>query len=106
MDPIANWDRKDSRTKGYPLDASVSRTSVDSSQPYNDQPPPRRWAAHDSSDNLMASAASMGLRLERNMGQDDEENPRQPTIPRFVGYQERRYSRLHTEPIDREGRRD
>lgn len=103
MDPITKWDRKDPQAKGYPLSASVSRMSVDSGQHHGDQASSRRWAGRDSSDNLVASAASMGLRRQRSISPDEEENPsraaRQPTIPSFVGYQENRYSRLHTDPV-------
>ena len=105
MDSIANWNRKDPQPHGYPLSASVSRTSVDSSQPYGEQPPSRRWAARDSSDNLVASAASMGLRHQRSISPDDEENPRltarEPTMTRFVGHQESGYSKLRMEPTNR-----
>lgn len=105
MDPITTWNRKDPQPQGHPLSASVSRTSFDSSQPYGDQAPSRRWAARDSSDNLVGSAASMGLRRERSISPDDEENPRltarQPTIPRFVGHQESGYSKLHTDSTNR-----
>ena len=100
MDPVVNWNRKDPQPQGYPLSASVSRTSVDSSHPYRDQSSSRRWATRDSSDNLVASAASMGLRQQRSISPDDEENlrptARQPTVPRFAGHQDSGYFKLHT----------
>lgn len=99
MDPVDYRDIKDPHTKGYPLSAYDSRTSVDALRtPYRDEtPPPRpKWAREESADHLVSSAASMGRTHHRSPSPDSfASSPplagRQPTVPDMGSYPGRAY---------------
>lgn len=74
MDPVNYRDLKGPHAAGYPMSAYGTRSSFDIAQPYRDQtPPPYPWRGiHDSSENLVGSAASMGHRHQRSSSRDSE----------------------------------
>lgn len=102
MDPVDYRDIKDSQTKGYPLSAYDSRTSVDALRPpYRDETPSARpgWSrvrSEESTDYLVSSAASMGGRGHRRKSSDSFGSSvpsigRQPTVPNMGALPGRAY---------------
>ena len=88
IDPTDYKDVKNPQAKSYPLSTYSSRKSYDTVQPYRDEtPPPRRpQGAHESSENLVSSAADMGYKHDRSVSREsDGASSRstrwQPTIP-------------------------
>lgn len=88
MDPIDYKDRKGQQTKGNSLTSYGGQTNYDVVRPYRDQtPPPNRWSSHESSENLVGSAASIDHHPQRSTSWEAEDMGlpaavRQPTIPR------------------------
>lgn len=88
VDPIDYKDRKGQQTKGKSLTPYGGQTNYDVVRPYRDQtPPPNRWGPHESSENLVGSAASIDHHHQRSTSWEAEDMglsaaARQPTIPR------------------------
>ena len=99
MDPADYHDHKGPRVDGYPMSTYKSRTDSEPARPYRDEtPPPRPWGGRrESTENLVASAASIGHGHARSTsrGSDGTSPPpvgRQPTVPDVMGgYRGRAY---------------
>ena len=88
MDPMEYRDIKDPQVKGYPLSTYSRRSSYDVVKPYRDDTPPpqRQFGAHESSENLVGSAAGMGHTDGRSINRESDglrlpPMGREPTVP-------------------------